>query len=307
VEEAGAEAAPAKLNLHLAVLGRRADGFHELDGLMVRLDLADEVSFEPAPGPEDRLFFEDHIGAPLSVVPDEGFAGPDNLVLRALAAFRALTGRPSGPRQARLVKRIPLGAGLGGGSSDAAATLRLLNRGRTLPPDELARLALSLGADVPFFLQKAPRCRARGLGERLAAHEGPLPGSEAVLINPGLSLSTAMVFRQLGLTKPTGRNNLSANVRRSVGRAEAPGVVFGRLETGFFGRNDLWPAAVELCPDLKAVRAAVSGVAPAPQACGLSGSGPTFWALYADREQARVAARRLARPRWWVKLASVTS
>jgi 4-diphosphocytidyl-2-C-methyl-D-erythritol kinase len=176
------EFAPAKLNLGLWILGRRSDGYHELFSLMIPVDLGDELTAEPA--------------AELSVryVPAQRF--PRDLVREAAERLRGALGIEAGAK-ILVRKRIPVGAGLGGGSSDAAAALRLLQRlwGRTLPTRQLQQLALQLGSDVPFFLQPQPAF-VRGRGERLQPLSLVLPYTFVVLY-PGFPISTAWAYGQL--------------------------------------------------------------------------------------------------------------
>ncbi|MEZ5865086.1 MAG: 4-(cytidine 5'-diphospho)-2-C-methyl-D-erythritol kinase [Geminicoccaceae bacterium] len=179
------ETARAKLNLDLLVTGRREDGYHELDSLVVFVPLADRLTFEHAPG----LSLE--VTGPFA-----GGLGPaeDNLVLRAARMLAAAAGR-SPAFAIRLEKLLPVASGIGGGSADAAATLRGLARlfGLDWPADRLRELGLDLGADVPVCLWGRP-ARLRGIGERLDPVRG-LPGLPLVLVNPGIGLGTAAVFR----------------------------------------------------------------------------------------------------------------
>lgn len=277
---AGWTAAPAKVNLYLKVLGRRSDGYHELDSVMARLRLADRVRLRLAPGPgPDRL--STAWRGPGTLPPD--FDGPGNLALMAAAAFRRRTGWPAAGLEINLEKHIPLGAGLGGGSADGAAVLRRLNQMAPAPlaAPELADLALSLGADVPFCLTLAPLARAGGLGERLTP---PPPEYQAwadrrlLLVNPGLTLSTARVFKNLGLTNRPANNNL------------------GPVPPSGPGENDLAASALALAPALAEVLEAVKAMRPVHW--GLSGSGPTFW-LWRPRGSA--AALAAEHPGWWVR------
>lgn len=169
--------APAKLNLTLRVLGRRDDGFHEIDSLMVALPgLHDRLEVRPVT--EDRFECSD------PDLPTDG----SNLVLRARDAFREATGIRDG-LSIRLEKRIPHGAGLGGGSSDAAATLRALDRcfGEPLGAESLADLAAGIGSDVPFFLG-GPAARVRGRGEKI--EPAAAPGGRVLLLKPAFGVST---------------------------------------------------------------------------------------------------------------------
>ena len=179
------EAAPAKVNLYLHVTGRRADGYHLLDSLVVFAGIGDVL--EAAPSDTLSLHVEGRFAAGLA---DE----PDNLVLRAARALAAAAGVPA---RARLVlqKNLPVASGIGGGSADAAAALRLLSRLWDLrpAPSEMARLALALGADVPVCLA-GRASRMSGIGEQLAAAPR-LPICGIVLVNPGVAVATADVFR----------------------------------------------------------------------------------------------------------------
>mgnify|MGYP003879166005 CR=1 FL=1 len=176
---------PAKVNLYLKVLGRREDGYHELVTVMQPLSLADEVVITPAPALSLSC---SHPGVP---------EGPENLVWRAAARLAQKVGRPPAVHL-RLTKHIPVAAGLGGGSSDAAGTLLALNAfwGRPLAERELHRLAAGLGADVPFFLTGGPAV-GRGIGTELSPLD--LPPYWYVLLNPGLPLSTRWVYENLDL------------------------------------------------------------------------------------------------------------
>lgn len=273
-------AAPAKINLYLKVLGRRSDGYHELDSVMARLELADRVSLRLTPEAEsDRLLVKKlgPWGLPLD------FEGPSNLVLRAAAAFRRRVGWPAAGLEISLDKLIPLGAGLGGGSADGAAVLRALNQMAPTPlaAGELADLGLALGADIPFCLGPWALARAGGVGERLTP---PPPAFQAwagrrlLLVNPGLPLSTALVFQNLGLTNRPANNNL--------GPVSVPGP----------GENDLLESARTLTPALEEVLAAIEALRPAHW--GLSGSGPTFWLWRPEGSAADLAVRH---PHWWVQ------
>ena len=197
--------APAKLNLYLRVLGKRPDGYHEIETLFERIDLADELTIEPHP---DQLL--------LTCDAPELSCGEDNLILKAARLLQQVGGTHQGARL-HLIKRIPIAAGLGGGSSDAAATLLGLNRlwGLGLTPSRLRELGASLGSDVPFFLADAPWAIGRGRGEvcepldlprlqrsSLGANgepvePEPLPGGLSlahVLVVPNIRLSTKDIY-----------------------------------------------------------------------------------------------------------------
>lgn len=170
--------APAKLNLSLRVLGKRADGFHEIDSLMVRVPgLCDRLTFVPA---DEDAFTCDDPGVP---------ADDSNLVLKAVAAYRSACGF-AGRLAIHLEKRVPHGAGLGGGSSDAAATLRALDQlnDEPLGTERLMEIAATLGSDIPFFLGP-PAARATGRGERIEAAAGP-PSLPVLLLKPSFGVAT---------------------------------------------------------------------------------------------------------------------
>ncbi|MDR3135817.1 MAG: 4-(cytidine 5'-diphospho)-2-C-methyl-D-erythritol kinase [Deltaproteobacteria bacterium] len=295
--------APAKVNLSLRVLGRRPDGYHELIGVMARVGLCDRVRVYLAgpdgPG-EDTMSFESRIGFPFgeTLGRDPGFSGPGNLALRAIRAFREKTGFPQSPALVSLDKAIPLGAGLGGGSSDAAAVLRLLSQGYgRLPLPELKLMARDLGGDVPFFLEESPICWAGGIGERLWPYEGPRPGTMAILVNPGLEVSTAKVFGQLGLTFCPG--SISLIPHRDMGPGPGPGLPA-------WGENDLEKAALSLCPALAIARDMISSTQPLPAHFGLSGSGATYWAIHNQPVKAQMAYSSLSwEPGLWVRLVTL--
>ncbi|MEO8440134.1 MAG: 4-(cytidine 5'-diphospho)-2-C-methyl-D-erythritol kinase [Spartobacteria bacterium] len=177
--------APAKINLSFKILRRRDDGFHEIETLMAPISLADELTLEPN---ESGLEFSSDD----STLP----AGEENLVVRAARAFFAETGQEPGVRIA-LRKRIPHGAGLGGGSSDAASTLLGLNRltGEPLRPDRLTNLAAGIGSDVPFFLGEGVAW-CRGRGEIMEPVEAPLPRLSLLLLKPEFGVPTPWAYRQ---------------------------------------------------------------------------------------------------------------
>lgn len=265
------ERAPAKLNLALHVRARRPDGYHALETLFAFCADGDVVTVAPAAA--DSLAVTGPFAAAL-----EG-AG-DNLVTRAARAFRAALG--GGPVAITLEKRLPVASGIGGGSADAAATLRALARGAGVDPaaPELMRIAGALGADVPACLL-GRAARGTGRGDALVPVAG-LGGAPALLVNPGVAVSTAAVFaRWDGID----RGALPAGDAAAVAMA---------------GRNDLQPAAEGIAPvigDVLALLRAQAGVVVAR----MSGSGATCFALFADIAARDAAAAAVAslRPRWW--------
>lgn len=274
------EFAPAKLNLFLHLRGRRADSYHLLESLAVFPAVGDRLEVEEAPG------LSLTIGGPFG---DMLPADADNLVLHAAMALAAQAGRPA--RAAlRLEKVLPVASGIGGGSADAAAALRMLSR-RWGCAIEL-QTALALGADVPVCLSDRPQLMG-GIGDRLTG--GPnLPPFWVVLVNPLVTVSTRSVFA-------------AVEERHNPPGPPAPEAGFETFEAMIDWlrqqRNDLEAAAIRCCAPISDVLAALSG---APLA-RMSGSGATCFALYPDRSTALTVAERirLARPGWWVTAAPV--
>lgn len=297
--------APAKLNLTLAVVGRRTDGFHELHSVFVTLGLADRFSLAPmgpggagAAGPladtlADTLHVEGHDPGPAS----------DNLVLRAIAAARAAVGvgpgRPATPPlAARLEKRIPIAAGLGGGSSDAAAALdgALEAWGATLDADRRMAIAGSIGSDVPFFLVGGAAL-IEGRGERVTPLSGIRGTPGVLLVTPAMALRTPDVFAAfaaLAVTRGTPGGAGDGSIRMSsehLATELRPGMAVTDLmaRAGVLAAaNDLRAAADLVAPGLVTFRRALMRVTGRP--IGLSGSGPTLWALYPSEAAASAAA-----------------
>ncbi|MHB1219872.1 MAG: 4-(cytidine 5'-diphospho)-2-C-methyl-D-erythritol kinase [Alphaproteobacteria bacterium] len=275
-------AAPAKLNLYLHVMGRRADGYHELDSLAVFAGSHDTVAVAPA---DDLSLFVDGPFAPaLAAAMDAG----ENIMLRAAHALAAAAKVP--PRAAiTLTKTLPVAAGIGGGSADAAATLGLLARlwGTALGEDAMRALALSLGADVPA-------CRfgraafMGGIGEKLDAAP-TLPPVSLVLVNPNRPLATKDVFR-------ARTEKFSGSGRFTAPPADAAALAALLRER----RNDLEAPAIRLMPALGQVLAALSRQ-PGCLLARMSGSGATCFGLFADDGAANGAAAAIKRaePGWW--------
>ncbi len=278
------ERAFAKINLTLRVLGRRADGYHELESLVAFADAADTLTLEP--GPADGL----EMSGPFAAK-----SGPvdDNLVLKSLAELRRLVTGLKGGRF-RLEKNLPVAAGIGGGSADAAAALRLLARANGIAPDDsrLMVAAQAVGADVPVCLDSRPRVM-RGIGEVLSAPID-LPLIPAVLVNPGVAVVTREVF---GKFKGAHAGSGLAGVPTKTG------ALFELLKQH---DNDLTVAATGCAPVVGEVLAALRG-APGSALARMSGSGATCFALFNSREQAEAAAQRLAgeRRNWWIRAAAI--
>jgi len=268
--------APAKINLTLHVTGQRADGYHLLDSLVIFADAGDILGFAPA---EDLSLAV--TGPRAEGVPADG----RNLVLKAAALFEETRGAVI-----TLDKRLPAAAGIGGGSSDAAAALRGLARlwDRALPGDAAV---LSLGADVPVCLTPRP-VRMRSVGEEIT--EAPvLPDMALVLVNPGVEVSTPAVFGAL-----TRKDN--PPMPEPPGWADAAGLAHWLAGQ----RNDLEPPARALAPVIDTVLEALAA-SPGCLIARMSGSGATCFGIYATRAEAENAAQILAgaAPGWWVTAA----
>jgi 4-diphosphocytidyl-2-C-methyl-D-erythritol kinase len=280
--------APAKLNLSLAVVGRRPDGYHELHSVMVRLGLADRLSLAPAAGAADTLHVTGFDPGP----------SPENLVLRALAAAREAVGAgwsgsggPPPALAARLDKRIPVAAGLAGGSSDAAAALdgALEAWGAALTIHERLRVASRLGSDVPFFLADGAAL-VEGRGETVTPLRGLVgepPG--VLLVTPRLAIRTPDVFAAYdvgargGGAARTSSAHLADELRSGL-TAQALVDRAGVLAVA----NDLVPATATIEPGLVGLRRALSRRLGRP--VGQSGSGPTLWVLYPSAAEAVAVA-----------------
>jgi 4-diphosphocytidyl-2-C-methyl-D-erythritol kinase len=274
------ESAPAKLNLYLHVVGKRTDGYHLLDSLVAFTELGDEVTAAKA---ED-----------LSLAVSGPFAGAlvqeaDNLVLRSARALGQAFDRPAAAAL-RLEKRLPVASGIGGGSSDAAATLRALLRLWSITPsgERLAAIASKLGADVPVCLAGRVAYMG-GVGEQLAP--APLlPTAGVVLVNPGIALPTAQVFaaREGAFGAPDRFD-------------EAPRDAAALAHLLQSRRNELDGAAIGLVPLIGDVLQAIAA-SPGCLLARMSGSGATCFGLYSDQPAATRAAKWLgARSRgWWI-------
>lgn len=284
--------ARAKINLFLHVTGRRENGYHELDSLAVFAETADHLRLERQGPP----------GGPVSLSIDGPFsngldAGEDNLVLRAAEALRREAGRLTpGPRDSlagwhmRLTKNLPVASGIGGGSADAAAALRLLASAWGCSDIDLAPVAAGLGADVPVCLAQTTQ-RMQGIGEKLVVPPA-MPRCAMVLVNPGVAVPTPAVFRAWKESGSGFRPAASLPVSWPDARALA--------ETLRGTANDLQPPAIALYPVIGEVLHMLS----ANDAClfaRMSGSGATCFGLYADLEEARQALDVLHARGWWAE------
>ncbi|MEW5704540.1 MAG: 4-(cytidine 5'-diphospho)-2-C-methyl-D-erythritol kinase [Pseudomonadota bacterium] len=274
--------APAKLNLYLHVLGERDDGYHLLNSLVAFAGLRDELVFRP----DDTLSLS--IRGPFAPALEE-VPLEENLVLRAARRLAEAIGVRQGAA-ITLVKNLPVAGGIGGGSADAAATLRGLIRlwGVAWEPGLLGALGLALGADVPVCLA-GQAAFLGGIGEELTP-AGKLPEAGLVLVNPGVALSTAAVFRAHGKAVSE-----AAPIRSLPGDAE------GLAEFLKARRNDLTEAALRQAPVVGEALEEIAGTAGCLLA-RMSGSGATCFGLYRDLAAAKAAAAALRRrpSGWWI-------
>lgn len=261
--------AQAKVNLGLNVRFQRPDGYHELDGVMARLALHDTLTLTPRPQ-----------GVTLTVVGAELAADASNLAYRAAQAYLMAAGESRGV-DLHLLKRIPIAAGLGGGSSDAAAVLRGLSR---LYPAEVnvMGLAATLGADVPFFVADAPAARAQGIGEQLTPLK--LPELWLVLVNPGIAVSAKEAYANLRALAP------AVDVSDLLVSLSAEPRYQNSLQAGVVASYPPIAEALELLRE-----AGLRGVL-------MSGSGSTCFGLAQDAAHADLVAESLRKrcPEWWV-------
>lgn len=271
--------APAKVNFCLHVLGRRADGYHELAMLMQRVDLFDRLDIQLVDGGDVTV----------SCPGLELVEGEQNIVEKAVRLLLGYAGRDQGVTIS-MQKNIPAAAGLGGGSSNAAVVLETLNLmlGLDLSLSELMELGGRLGADVPFFLYKKTAW-ATGVGDRFQSWPGRPPVG-LVLVNPRIAVSTAGVFKNLGLTHP-----------KPIARIPR----FPETTSGFVRllHNDLEVVTCQRHPVITTIKERL--VAGGAAGALMSGSGPTVFGVFDDRKQAEDAAGTLSEETgWWVKVVS---
>lgn len=262
---------PAKVNLFLRVLAREADGMHGLETLFCRIALADELRVERATE-----------GIELTVAGADLGAVEQNLAWRAADAVLAATGRRFGVRM-HLEKRVPAGAGLGGGSSDAAATLEAVNRlaGNAVPRGELLHLAARLGADVPFFLSGAPLALAWGHGTRLLRLPA-LPERPMLVLVPETRVATAQAYGWIDeMRAGSSRGGVAMDLDLLANWSDVARIAGNDFEAAILGRH----------PELKAAFEALAGTGPL--LCRLSGSGSAFVAVYRDERRRDDAVSQL--------------
>jgi 4-diphosphocytidyl-2-C-methyl-D-erythritol kinase len=265
--------APAKLNLFLHVTGRRADGYHELQTFFQLIDLNDELSFSI-----HRNGCIRRVMGPAAIAP------ADDLVVRAANALRDAAGEPALGVDIRLIKRIPVGAGLGGGSSDAATVLVALNElwGLHWPLERLLALGLTLGADVPFFIG-GHNALAAGVGERLTPLD--LPARAYSVIFPGVAVSTADIFQASELTRNSPAITIGGSVFATATSLALP------------GHNDLEPVVVKRYPAVRAALQWLMERAPAR----MTGSGASVFSVSLTQQAAQVVLQGL--PADWLGFA----
>ena len=253
--------APAKINLFLRVLRKRADGYHDIVSLMQKITLYDELIFSPLP-----------MGIILNCPGSDLPTSEDNLVFRAAQSIFAYANYPSGV-EIKLTKKIPLAAGLGGGSSDAATTLIALNKicSLNLKKNELMKLGAKIGADVPFFVF-GNNALASGVGNKLKALPD-LPQINLILIKPRFELSTKMVYENLNLRLTRGKNNYS------IPRFLKMGDIIRELH------NDLESVSLEMYPELADLKKML--LRHGALGALMSGSGPTVFGIFRDGKEAK--------------------
>jgi 4-diphosphocytidyl-2-C-methyl-D-erythritol kinase len=274
--------APAKVNLRLEILGKRPDGYHEITTWIYPISLADELHIKKVQA----------AGITISSASSGLPPGEENLAYRAAALFIKERGLAGGVR-IEIIKHIPVAAGLGGGSSDAAAVFKAMNIlwGKNIPAQGLMELAARIGADCPFFVV-GKAAAMEGKGERVASYLPPLK-AWMVLLNPGLPLSTKQVYEQgkWGLTKQGGETKISMPPQDLE-------------KMGKFLRNDLEGPARKLLPIISTLKerlreAGAGGVS-------MTGSGPTVFGLFRTEAEAQQAARDLKMEQGWICLVAKT-
>lgn len=271
------EFAPAKVNLYLHVTGRRDDGYHLLDSLVMFADIGDQITVTPS----DVLML-DHAGPFRDALPTPS----ENLIMRAAKALQRAHDVGAGAH-ITLTKNLPVASGIGGGSADAAAALRGLCQIWGIDPtsDAVLDLALSLGADVPVCLRERSTIM-RGIGENFTDIDDAL-STHAVLVNPGIGVSTPTVFKAR-----------TGDFSPGVDWGACPGATLAeRLD---HTRNDLQPPAISLSPVIADVLDALADL-DGVQLARMSGSGATCFGLFPNAEAAQTAATRLKtdHPDWW--------
>jgi 4-diphosphocytidyl-2-C-methyl-D-erythritol kinase len=265
--------APCKVNLLLRVLGRRADGYHELETWMQKLDLADEIVLKILPQPGIVLHCDD------PALP----GGPGNLAWRAAQSFFKASRKGQGKGvEIHLQKKIPAGAGLGGGSSDAGTVLRGLNTifGREFTDQELVAMATPLGADVPFFAVDQVAVLATGIGEVMVPVP-PLTDCSVILVNPGFSVSTRWVFETFALTSGREESRMAPSRIHDVNALSLDDMC-----------NDLEQVTSGAFPEIEQMKQKLLDLGA--YKAMMSGSGPTVFGVFPDGRSDMVAVQGAA-------------
>lgn len=267
--------APAKVNTHLKVVRKRPDGYHDLQMVMVPMTLADEIVLESKPG---SIEFE------LKGAGDEGMMGEKNLAYRAAVMLKEAYDVAGGVRIV-LDKRVPIAAGLGGGSSDAGAVLKGLNKlwNLNLSPAELAGLTKGLGADIPFFCYDGP-AYVEGIGDKVTPYK-TFPKLSFLLINPGFSVSTPWVYKQLHLELTE-----KAPDARVPPHFQVVSDVLGCLE------NDLEAVTIEAYPEIQRIKDMLLELGA--EGALMSGSGPTVFGVFENMDLRDEAYDRIDNKNW---------
>lgn len=278
--------APAKLNLALHVQGKRSDGYHLLETLIVFTDFGDKLSFVES----DTLSLE--VTGPFAA---QAGNGGNNLVIRAAKALIEWLGVEKGAVIC-LEKYIPVGAGLGGGSSDAAVTLKMLRSlwGVAVPDTQLMAIAAQLGADVPACLLQEPHI-ATGIGEELHILERPLPALYVVMVHPNIVLNTKDVFSAL-----TPDSYIGTSIAHTLQRGLFPAIKHCK--------NSLQRAAITQCSEIANILLALETSMFQPDLVRMTGSGACCFALFQEKEQAQALSIELSNkyPQWWVQYAEIS-
>ncbi len=286
--------APAKINLGLAITDLRLDGYHELRSVFLRVGLCDRLTARPAgPGATADV---------LEVVGDADCPIADNLVLRAARLVRdsiEVDGADLPPLALTLAKQIPMGAGLAGGSSDAAAAIDVCAEswGIGISPESRLSLAARLGADVPFFAAGGPAALVEGIGERLEPLPGVRGGFGVVLVTPPIRMATREAFAAFDALDRAASTRAAAAVGdlAEALRAGLDGSQLATMAASLRDANDLWPAAAVLAPELRGLRSTLERGLERPIL--MTGSGSTLVALYPSVGEAAAAGAGLAADR----------
>ncbi len=269
--------APAKVNTLLRVIRKRPDGYHDLQMVMVPLSLCDEIRLAMQPS---------NIDLTVNGNADKDMAGEKNLAYRAAKILSEESGKRLGVH-IELIKRIPVSAGLGGGSSDAAAVLRGLNElwELNLCSDELARLGKTLGADVPFFCYHGPAF-VEGIGDRVEVYDS-FPNLSFLLVNPGFSVSTPWIYKQW---------DLQLTLSNSGARVRPLFQVFSDVIASL--HNDLERVTIPAHPEIASIKAALKDAGA--EGVLMSGSGPTVFGVFADKNSRDAAREHIDDKSWRV-------